>query len=132
VQYALEFEKGWQAYGRPVGDSWRCNETYLKVKGEWVYLYRAVDQRGKTMESYLSRTRDMTAAKTFFRRAFKRHGDPRVITLDGFEPTHAALRRMGMNNEFNFRWESPVQIRACAYLNNLARDLLPKMDDHIV
>jgi len=119
VRYALELEQCWQTYERPVGDSWRCDETYLKVKGEWVYLYRAVDKRGKTVESYLSRTRDVAAAKAFFRRAFKRHGEPRVITLDGFEPTHAALRRMGMNNEFNFRWEGAAQIRTCAYLNNV-------------
>jgi transposase-like protein len=119
VRYALEFEKGWQAHERQVGDSWRCDETYLKLKGEWVYLYRAVDQRGKTVESYLSRTRDITAAKAFFRKAFKRYGDPRLITLDGFEPTHAALRRMGMNNELNFRWENSVQIRTCAYLNHV-------------
>jgi DDE domain len=46
-------------------------------------------------------------------------GGPRVITLDGFEPTHAALRRMGMNNEFNYRWEDAVQIRTCPYLNNV-------------
>jgi transposase-like protein len=102
-----------------VGDSWRCDETYLKVNGEWVSLYRAVDKQGKTVESYLSRTRDIAAAKAFFRKAFRRHGDPRVITLEGFEPSHAALRRMGMNNEFNFRWDNPVQIRTCAYLNNV-------------
>jgi transposase-like protein len=119
VRYAPEFEQCWQAYERPVGDSWRCDETYLKVKGTWVYLYRAVDKRGKTVESYLSRTRDITAAKAFFRRAFQRHGGPRVITLDGFEPTHAALRRMGMNNEFNYPWENAVQIRTCPYLNNV-------------
>jgi transposase-like protein len=65
------------------------------------------------------RTRDITAAKAFFRRALRRHGDPRVITLDGFEPTHAALRRMGMNNEFNYRWEGAVHIRTCPYLNNV-------------
>jgi hypothetical protein len=47
----------------------------------------------------ISGTRDITAAKAFFRKAFRRHGDPRVITLDGSEPTHAALRRIGMNNE---------------------------------
>ena len=102
-----------------MGDSWRCDETYLKVNGEWVSLYRAVDKQGKTVESYLSRTRDIAAAKAFFRKAFRRHGDPRVITLDGFEPSHAALRRMGMNNEFNFRWDNPVQIRTCPYLNNV-------------
>jgi hypothetical protein len=48
-----------------------------------MYLYRAVDKQGKTVESYLSRTRDVTAAKAFFRKALKRHGEPRVITLDG-------------------------------------------------
>jgi putative transposase len=58
--------------------------TYLKVGGQWVYLYRSVDKQGKTVESYLSRTRDVTAAKAFFRKALKRHGEPRVITLDGF------------------------------------------------
>jgi transposase-like protein len=79
-----------------VGYSWRVDETHLKVRGRWVCLYRAVDKQGKTIESYLSRTRDITAAKAFFRKAFRRHGDPRVITLDAFEPTHAALRRMGM------------------------------------
>jgi transposase-like protein len=84
-----------------------------------MYLYRAVDKEGKTVESYLSRTRNVTAAKAFFRKALKRHGEPRVITLDGFEPSHAALRRMGMNNEFNYRWDNPVQIRNCPYLNNV-------------
>src|SRR5260370_37035204 len=63
--------------------------------------------------------RDVSDAKAFFRKALKRHGEPRVITLDGFEPTHAALRRMGMNNEFNYRWDGAVQIRTCLYLNNI-------------
>lgn len=84
-----------------------------------MYLYRAVDERGKTVESHLSRTRDIAAAKAFFRKALKRHGEPRTITLDGFEPSHSALRRMGMRNEFNFRWENPVKIRCCPYLNNV-------------
>ena len=121
-----EFEKCWQAYERPVGDSWRVDETYLKVGGQWVYLLPRVDKQGKTVESYLSRTRDVTAAKAFFRKAFRRHGDPRVITLDGFEPTHAALRRMGMNNEFNYRWDDPVQIRNCPYLNKRRRTRSPE------
>ncbi len=76
------------------------------------------DERGSTVASHLSRRRDMAAAKAFFRKALKRHGEPRTITLDGFEPSHAAVRRMGMRNEFNFRWENPVKIRSCQYLNN--------------
>src|SRR5580698_9087824 len=95
VRYVPEFEKCWRVYERPVGDSWRVDETYLKVGGQWMYLYRAVDKQGNTVESYLSRTRDVTAAKAFFRKALKRHGELRVITLDGFEPSHAALRRIG-------------------------------------
>ena len=84
-----------------------------------MYLYRAVDERGNTVESHLSRRRDINAAKAFFRKALKRHGPPRTITLDGFEATHSALRRMGMRNEFNFRRANPVKIRCCPYLNNI-------------
>ena len=119
IRYSVEFSECWRPYEKPVGRSWRCDETYIKVGGCWMYLYRAVDEHGKTVESHLSRTRDVAAAKAFFRKAFKRHGQPRTITLDGFEPTHAALRRMGMRNEFNFRWDNPVKIRTCAYLNNV-------------
>ena len=49
----------------------------------------------------------------------KRHGQPRSITPDAFEPSHAALRRMGMRNEFNFRGANPVKIRSCKYLNDI-------------
>jgi transposase-like protein len=119
VRYAEDFNRLWRSFERPVGGSWRCDETYIKVGGQWMYLYRAVDKLGRTVESHLSRTRDMAAAKAFFRKALKRHGQPRTITLDGFEPSHSALRRMGMRNEFNYRWEHPVKIRACQYLNNI-------------
>jgi transposase-like protein len=119
VRYAEEFSRRWRLFERPVGRSWRCDETYIKVGGQWMYLYRAVDEHGRTVESHLSRTRDIAAARAFFRKALKQHGQPRTITLDGFEPSHAALRRMGMRNEFNYRWENPVKIRSCPYLNNI-------------
>src|SRR2546423_194845 len=93
VRYAEEFEKRWRRYERPVGGSWRADETYIKVRGRWVYLYRTVDAKGKTVGSalnlahyqtvgYLSRTRDKVAATAFFRKAMKHHGEPRTITLD--------------------------------------------------
>ncbi len=119
IRYSVELTECCRQYEKPVGRSWRCDETYIKVGGRWMYLYRAVDQHGKTVESHLSRTRDISAAKAFFRKALKRHGEPRTITLDGFEPSHSALRRMGMRNEFNFCWENPVKIRSCQYLNNI-------------
>jgi transposase-like protein len=49
-RYVPDFEKRWQAYARPVGNSWRVDETYIKVKGQWVYLYRAVDKAGRTVD----------------------------------------------------------------------------------
>src|SRR5216683_1041182 len=114
VQYAEAFQKRWRQCERPVGGSWRCDETYIKVRGQWVYLYRAVDGQGNTVEFLLSRTRGVAAAK-----ALSHHGEPHSITLDGHEPSHSALRRMGMNGEFNFRGENPVKIRSCQYLNNI-------------
>ena len=119
VRYSMELTHRCQQYQKPVGRSWRADETYVRVSGRWMYLYRAVDERGYTVASHLSRTRDMRAAKTFFRKALKQHGQPRTITLDGFEPSHAALRRMGMRNEFNYRFGNPVRIRSSQYLNNI-------------
>ena len=81
--YLPELEKRW-SYARPVGGSWRMDETYIKVKGSWVYLYRAVDKAGRTIDFFLSRNRDVTAAKTFLLNAMKNRRTPTKITLDGF------------------------------------------------
>ena len=102
-----------------MGGSWRADETFIKVRGQLRYLYRAVDGDGNTVEFYLSRTRGIAAAKAFFRKALKDRPHPRSITLDGHRPSHSALRRMGMNGEFNFRGPNPVKIRCCQYLNNI-------------
>src|SRR5271165_7574858 len=83
-RYVPEFEKCWSRYVRSVGYSWRVDETYLKIKGQWVYLYRAVDKAGHTVDFLLSRRRDIGTAKRFFSRATRQHGVPRVITLDGY------------------------------------------------
>jgi transposase-like protein len=82
-RYAPEFEKRWNQFARPVGRSWRVDETYVKIKGRWTYLYHAVDSEGKTVDSLLPARRDVAAAKAFFRRVFKTQGRlPRAITLD--------------------------------------------------
>jgi transposase-like protein len=119
IRYAETCEKRWHRLERPVGGSWRADETYIKVRGQWMYLYRAVDAHGNTVEFYLSRTRGIAAAKAFFRKALKYRSHPHSITLDGHRPSHSSLRRMGMNGEFNFRGPSAVKIRSCQYLNNI-------------
>ena len=79
---------------RPAGRSWRVDETYVKIKGRWTYLYRAVDKEGRTVDFLLRAKRDVAAAKAFFRLAFRRQGRlPLKITLDGYQASHRAGQR---------------------------------------
>ena len=67
---------------RKVGGSWRMDETYIKVKGVWHYLYRAVDKAGDTIDFMLSKTRDKPAAQAFFIKAIGANGLPEKVTMD--------------------------------------------------
>src|SRR5882672_464958 len=80
-RFVPEFEKRWNQYSRTVGRSWRCDETYIRVKGRWTYLYRAVDRQGRTVDFLLSKRRDVAAAKRFFSKAMKNHATPRASHL---------------------------------------------------
>jgi transposase-like protein len=114
-RYVPEFEKRWSRYARPVGDSWRVDETYIKVRGQWVYLYRAVDREGRTVDFLLSKRRDVMAAKRFFSQATRQHGAPRVITLDGYAASHRAVAKLKAAGTLPRR----VRVRSCKYLNNI-------------
>jgi transposase-like protein len=88
----------------------------VKIRGEWVYLYRAVDRAGKTVEFRLSRRRDVTAAKAFFRKAFKSQGStPRTITLDGYAASHRAVREMKAGGQI----PEDTQVRSSRYLTDV-------------
>jgi transposase-like protein len=112
--YTPEFEKRWKRFARPVGGSWRMDETYIKVRGTWVYLYRAVDKQGFTVDFYLSRKRDVEAAKQFLRKAMNNQRVPTKITLDAYAASHRAVAELKKDGELPKR----VHVRTSKYLNN--------------
>jgi transposase-like protein len=114
--YPPGFERRWNRFAQPAGSSWRVDETYVKVGGEWVYLYRAVDRAGNTVDFRLSPRRDVAAAKAFFRKAIKGQGPgPRTVTLDGYAASHRAVREMKTDGEL----PGVTKVRSSKYLNNL-------------
>lgn len=92
--------------------SWRLDETYIRVHGQWRYLYRAVDKTGQTIDVLLTTQRDREAALQFLKKANSRHGVPKTITIDGSEANAAAIR------SYNEEHGTAVAIRQVRYLNN--------------
>jgi transposase-like protein len=113
--YSPEFQKRWRRFARTVGGSWRMDETYVRVKGEWTYLYRAVDKAGQTVDFFLSRNRDVNAAKAFLRKAMKGQRIPTKITLDAYAASHRAVSDLKQSCELPQR----VLVRTSKYLNNM-------------
>ena len=74
---------------------WHLDEMYVKLNGEMVYLWRAVDHEGEILESYVTKTRDKDAALTFMKKALKRHGSPEAIVTDGLRSYRAAMLELG-------------------------------------
>src|ERR1700752_5273166 len=114
-RYTPEFEKRWCGYARPVGTSWRIDETYIKLKGKWVYLYRGVDKEGQTIDFYLSERRDIAAAKRFLQQAIEKHGAPQKITLDGYAASHEAVAELQEEGALS----PDLIVRTNRYLNNV-------------
>jgi transposase-like protein len=109
------FEKKWRKYARPTGSSWRVDETYIKVRGKWNYLYRAVDKQGRTVDFLLSQHRDKAAAIRFFRKAIGNHQAPEKVTLDGYEATHRAVAELKSEGVL----PTQTEVRTNKYLNNV-------------
>ena len=115
VRFLPLLEHAFGKHKRPVGASWRMDETYIKVKGAWKYLYRAVDKEGKMVDILLTARRDKAAAQRFFDKAMKANGVPEKVTMDKSGANKVAI------DEINTSREMPILVRQVKYLNNLVK-----------
>ena len=108
-----QLEELFQHRKRPVGINWRMDETYIRVTGEWRYLYRAVDNTGQTIDFLLAEHQDTAAALRFLTQAIRRHGVAETITIDGSDANEAAINR---DHEAH---GTHIMIRQVKYLHNM-------------
>jgi putative transposase len=113
VKYSPQLEAAFHRHKRVVWVSWRMDETYIRVKGEWRYLYRAVDNHGQTIDFLLTKQRDTAAALKFLKKAIRRNGLPKTITIDGSDANAAAIKC------YNQEHGTAIAIRQVKYLNNM-------------
>ena len=113
VHYAPRIEKAFRKTKKRVGNRWRLDETYIKIRGEWKYLYRAVDKQGHTVDFLLTAKRDKKAARRFLNKAIGSNGKPSLINIDKSGANTASIK------QFNRDENKRVKIRQCKYLNNI-------------
>jgi transposase-like protein len=106
-------EKAFRRRKHLVCKNWRVDETYIKVKGHWKYLYRAVDKVGNTIDFLLRAHRDKAAARRYFEKSIAQNGEPETVTIDKSGANLAALEAI------NAERETPIRIRQTKYLNNI-------------
>ena len=105
---------------RAVTRKWHVDETYVKVRGRWMFLYRAIDSVGDTVEFWFSEHRDLPAAKRFFRKALARHGRPDRVIIDGSQTNREAIVSCDTTHRLQYVTieAKPIRIKASQYLNN--------------
>ena len=113
LKYVPSLEQAFRKRKRPVGISWRMDETYVRIKGSWKYLYRAVDKAGDTVDFLLTAKRDRKAALRFLRKAIGNHGTPKKITIDKSGANAAAIE------SYNAEQDAAIEMRQVKYLNNI-------------
>ena len=120
IKFAPVLEHKARLKKKRVSDSWRMDETYVKVKGEWLYYYRAVDKFGDVIDYYLSPNRDEAAAKAFLNKAIAQHGLPEKVVIDGSKSNYAALDAMNVQLWLTGIFMlSLIEIVDIKYLNNI-------------
>lgn len=115
IKFAPLIDREVRKRKKPIGNSWRMDETYIKLNGKWVYLYRAIASCGDTIEFLLRNRRDDAAAKAFFRKAFKSNDIPKKVVIDKSGSNTSALTDFNKN----LPKEQKIQILQNKYLNNL-------------
>ncbi|HIE64511.1 MAG: IS6 family transposase [Nitrospira sp.] len=121
LKFTPFIEKEFRKKKSPIGLSWRMDETYVSLKGEWRYLYRAVDKAGLTIDFILTAKRDRKAALRFLKKAIKFQKKPSKINIDKSGANKAGIRIYNQENR------KRIKIRQCKYLNNIV-----EQDHHFI
>jgi len=115
VEFGPKLAAAFKKRKAAVNGSWRMDETYIKIKGKWYYLYRAVDKYGATIDCLLCKHRDTSAAHRFFKKAIRSSGLPEKVTIDKSGSNIAALELINEKLEP----EKKIKVRQIKYLNNI-------------
>ena len=113
IRFLPLIEKTFRKYKRPVGRSWRMDETYIKINGQWKYFYRAVDKEGQTVDFLLSAKRDKAAAMRFFEKAMLHSDIPEKIAMDKSGANKSAIDQIIEDKRLR------IIVRQVKYLNNM-------------
>jgi putative transposase len=122
VNYSPPWEEAFHRHKRSVWVSWRMDETYMRVKGQWRYLSRAVDKPGHTIDFLLTEHREQEAALRFLKKASRRNGLPETITIDGSDANEAAIKSS------NQAYGTAIAIRQVKYFNNVVEIVFTSID----
>ncbi len=112
-KFTPHIERQFRKRKKSVGRRWRMDETYIKVKGKWRYLYRAVDKDGNTVDFLLTKRRQRMSAQSFLIKAIENNGKPELINIDKSGSNTSAIK------VYNKRSYSKIEVRQCKYLNNI-------------
>ena len=113
LHYSPQLEAAFRRKRKRAGNRWRMDETYIKVKGQWRYYYRAVDKQGQTIDFLLTAKRDKKAALRFLKKAINENNRPSLVNIDQSGANKAGLKQV--NRDHHTR----IKIRQCKYLNNI-------------
>jgi len=113
LHYSPQLEAAFRLKKKRAGNRWRMDETYIKVKGQWTYHYRAIDTQGQTIDFLLTAKRDTKAALRFLKKAINENGKPSLVNIDQSGANKAGLKQL------NREQKTRIKIRQCKYLNNI-------------